>query len=178
MIKKYVDGLIQVIEQIPFTKVEQLVESLRLARSQGNTIFVFGNGGSATTAAHLACDLGKSTVKNGEPRFRVITLHEPATLTAYANDVAYGSVFSEPLRSLGQAGDIALGISCSGNSENVLQAMMAARELGMKTVGLTGFQGGKMAKLVDQCIIVPSEDMQHLEDAHLIMCHALFRALL
>lgn len=159
-------------------KIEEFVALLQHAREAGRCVFVFGNGGSAAAASHFACDIGKGTVQQGEPRFRVVTLHDIATFSAYANDYGYETVFAEPLRSLARPGDVAVGISASGNSENVLRAMEAARELGLATVGITGYQGGKLKDLVNLCIVVPSEDMQYIEDAHLAIIHAVFRALL
>jgi len=170
--------LAALLEALPDDQIEPLVNLLQGIRDQGRTVFVFGNGGSATTASHFACDLGKSTVQEGRPRFRVVTLHDIATFSAYANDYGYEMVFAEPLQSLGQRGDVAIGISASGNSSNVLRAMDVAQGRGLKTVGLTGYQGGKLKDKVDLCIIVPAEDMQHIEDAHLIILHAVFRELL
>lgn len=178
MVKDYLNGLADLLRCLPRDGIEGLVTFLRNAREREATVFVFGNGGSATTASHFACDLGKGTAKQGECRFRVVTLHDLATFTAYGNDSGYESVFAEPLKSLGRPGDIAIGISCSGNSENVLQAMDIAHELNMQAVGLTGFQGGKLKNKVDLCIIIPSEDMQHIEDAHHIIFHAIFKEFL
>jgi D-sedoheptulose 7-phosphate isomerase len=178
MIKEYLRDLSELLENLPERRIEELVQLLQDVRDRGGTVFVFGNGGSATTASHFACDLLKGTARKGEPSFRVMTLHDLATFTAYGNDIGYESVFAEPLKSLGRPGDIAIGISCSGNSENVLQAMDIAHELNMQAVGLTGFQGGKLKNRVDLCIIIPSEDMQHIEDAHQIILHAVFRELL
>mgnify|MGYP000483427885 CR=1 FL=1 len=178
MIESYLSGLQELIERLPVGRIEALVELLKEARDRGGCVFVFGNGGSAATADHFACDLGKGTVQKGKPRFRVVALYGLSTFSAYANDMGYEWVFAEPLRSLARPGDVAIGISASGNSENVLRAMMVAQELGLHTVGITGYQGGKLKDLVDLCIIVPSDDMQHIEDAHLAIIHAVSRALL
>jgi len=175
MIREYFASLAEVVTQLPWSFIDRLVDVLRDARSAGKSVIAFGNGGSATTAAHFACDLGKSTVREGAPRFRALTLHDVPTLTAYANDLAYSSVFAEQLRSHGRPGDVALAISASGNSTNVLRGVEAAGEIGMRTVGLTGFDGGALARHVDLCIIVPSDDMQLIEDAHLAILHAVFR---
>lgn len=176
--EEYIQGLSQVLGCLPFGQIAKFAQLLRRAREEGRCVFVFGNGGSAAAASHFACDMGKGTVREGEPRFRVVTLHDIATFSAYANDMGYEQVFAEPLRSLAREGDMAVGISASGNSPNVLRAMEAARELNLATVGLTGYQGGRLKDLVDLCIIVPSGDMQHIEDAHLAIIHAVFRALL
>lgn len=178
MIADYLSGLRDVLLGLPQEEIEALVLLLKEARERQSCVYVFGNGGSATTAGHFACDLGKGTAAQGRPRFRVVTLHELATFSAYANDYGYEHVFAEPLRSLARPGDVAIGISASGNSENVLRAMEVARELGLHAVGITGYQGGKLKDLVDLAIIVPSRDMQHIEDAHLAILHAVFRALL
>jgi len=177
-VDEYVRGLSQVLGRLPTDRIEEFVALLRQAREGGRCVFVFGNGGSAAAASHFACDIGKGTVQEGKPRFKVVTLHDIATFSAYANDYGYETVFAEPLRSLARPGDVAVGISASGNSENVLRAMEVARELGLVTVGITGYQGGRLKDLVDLAIIVPSEDMQHIEDAHLAIIHAVFRALL
>lgn len=176
-IKEYFARLSRLIGELPHEKIEGFVELLREARERGAFVFVFGNGGSATTASHFACDLGKGTVREGAPRFRVVTLHDIAAFSAYANDYGYETVFAEPLKSLARPGDVAVGISASGNSPNVLRAMEAAREMGLRTVGLTGYQGGKLKGLVDLCIIVPADDMQLIEDLHLAILHSVFRAL-
>jgi len=177
-VDEYIQGLSQVLGRLPIDRIEEFVDLLRRAREAGQCVFVFGNGGSAAAASHFACDIGKGTVQEGKPRFKVVTLHDITTFSAYANDYGYETVFAEPLRSLARPGDVAVGISASGNSENVLRAMEAARELGLATVGITGYQGGKLKDLVDLCIVVPSEDMQYIEDAHLAIIHAVFRALL
>lgn len=177
-IRDYFAGLSELIGRLPFREIEELVGLLQEARGRGACVFVFGNGGSAATASHFACDLGKGTVREGAPRFRIVTLHDLATFSAYANDLGYETVFAEPLKSLARPGDVAVGISASGNSPNVLRAVEAARKLGLHTVGITGYQGGKLRELVDLCIIVPSEDMQQIEDMHLAILHAVFRALL
>jgi len=168
----------QTLQRLPRDEIARLAEVLAQARQEGKRIFVFGNGGSAATASHFACDLGKGTVQEGMPRFKVIALNDNMpTFSAYANDCGYETVFAEPLISLSEPGDVAIGISTSGNSANVLRAMEVARERGLVTVGLTGFQGGQLKDKVDLCIIVPSDSMQQIEDAHLVILHALFLAL-
>jgi D-sedoheptulose 7-phosphate isomerase len=138
---------------------------------------LFGNGGSASLASHFACDLGKGTAYcNGGKRFRVLALTDniPA-MTAWANDSSYEDVFSEQLRNFVQPQDIAFAISGSGNSGNVLRALQVAREAAATTIGISGFQGGKMKSLCDICLVVPSDDMQVIEDLHLAMAHSIFR---
>ena len=133
-----------------------------------------GNGGSAATAAHMACDFAKNTRMPGLPRLKAVSLADNlATLTAYANDEGYENVFSEPLRTLAEAGDVVIAISGSGNSPNIIKGLQTARELGLTTVGLTGFQGGKLKDYADICLIVDSDSIERIEDAHLVIDHIL-----
>jgi D-sedoheptulose 7-phosphate isomerase len=140
-------------------------------------LFLFGNGGSASLASHLACDLGKGTAYcNGGKRFRVLALTDNLpTLTAWANDASYEDIFSEQLRNFVQPNDVAFAISGSGSSKNVLKALQVAREARATTLGISGFQGGEMKSLCDICVIVPSNNMQIIEDLHLAMAHSIFR---
>jgi D-sedoheptulose 7-phosphate isomerase len=167
----------QVLSCLPFEVIEQAAEQLLDSYELGRTVFLFGNGGSAALASHLACDLGKGTLQHGcaGRRFRVMALTDNIPLiTAWANDSSYDAIFAEQLLNLVAPGDVALAISGSGNSPNVLRALEVARTAGACTIGLTGFQGGKMKQLCDHCIIVPSDNMQVIEDFHLSVSHALF----
>ncbi len=157
-----------------FEAMRRIVPMLLKARAEERTIFFFGNGGSAATASHFVADIGKATIRGDGKRFRCVALPDNVpTLTAWANDADYSKVFSEQLKGLAKAGDVALGISGSGNSPNVLEAMRVARALGLGTVGLTGMGGGKLKELVDVPLVVPSNSMQHIEDVHLLVCHLL-----
>jgi D-sedoheptulose 7-phosphate isomerase len=156
------------------TAMQRIVPLLLEARTAGRTIFFFGNGGSASTASHLVVDIGKATMRGDGARFRCVALVDNVeSVTAWANDAEYSRVFSEQLKGLAQRGDVAVGISGSGNSPNVLEAMKTARALGLSTVGLTGMGGGKLKDLVDVPLVVPSNSMQHIEDVHLLVCHLL-----
>jgi D-sedoheptulose 7-phosphate isomerase len=156
--------------------VARIVPELLRARAEGRTVFFFGNGGSASTAQHFVCDIGKATLREGDggKRFRCVALVDNVPMvTAWANDTDYSRVFAEQLTSLAVAGDVAVGISGSGNSPNVLRAMETARSMGLVTVGLTGMGGGKLKGRVDIPLVVPSNSMQHIEDVHLLVCHLL-----
>lgn len=154
--------------------IGRIVPILLKSREDGRTIFFFGNGGSASTASHFVVDIGKATVRGEGRRFRCVALVDNVeSLTAWANDFDYSRVFSEQLIGLAKKGDVAVGISGSGNSPNVLKAMEAARELGIATIGLTGLGGGKLKEIVDVPVVVPSNSMQHVEDVHLLICHLL-----
>lgn len=158
--------------------IDLIANLLYRAYKNENTTFLFGNGGSAALASHFACDLTKGTQIEGaheQKRFRATALTDNLPiLTAWANDASYEDVFSEQLRGLVQSGDIALAISCSGNSRNVLKALEVAKEAGATTVGIGGFEGGSMVGLCDTVLIVPSDNMQIIEDLHLSVAHCLF----
>lgn len=171
----YFGCLSETIENLPFATIDQIAETLLHAYEGGRMVYLFGNGGSAALASHFACDLGKGTANGASKRFRVLALTDNVPLiTAWSNDSKYEDIFAEQLANFVQPDDIAIAISGSGNSPNVLRALHVAREAGAITVGLTGYQGGKMKELCDQCMIVPSDNMQIIEDLHLSVAHAIF----
>jgi D-sedoheptulose 7-phosphate isomerase len=175
--KQYFSELQRVMGSLPTEGIDQIVDILVGAYDAARVVFLCGNGGSASLASHFACDLGKGTAYcNGGKRFRVLSLTDNLpTLTAWANDSSYEDVFSEQLRNFVQPHDVVFAISGSGNSKNVLKALRAAREAEAVTVGISGFQGGAMKSLCDVCVVVPSEDMQIIEDLHLAIAHSIFR---
>ena len=176
--QKYFTTVARVLEKLPVSAVDQCVDALFKAYRENRSVYVFGNGGSAALASHCACDLNKGTTIEGKRHFRVLSLTDNVPLiTAWANDANYEDIFSAQLRPLIQAKDIALAISGSGNSPNVLSALRVAREVGAVTLGLGGYAGGKMAPLCDVCVVAPSDNMQQIEDTHLCIMHALFLAL-
>jgi D-sedoheptulose 7-phosphate isomerase len=174
----YFQKVAAVLPAIPAEPVEQIIATLRQARANGQRIFVFGNGGSSANASHIVNDMLKSTIQPGRPRMKLICLSDNVpTLTAYANDVSYDIIYAEPLAALAEPGDVAIALSGSGNSPNVLRAMDVAQEMGLTCVGLTGRDGGKLKDQCDICVIVPNDSMQVIEDAHLVILHAVFLAL-
>jgi D-sedoheptulose 7-phosphate isomerase len=174
----YFLGVQSALRELPFAVIDRVTEALWRAYVDQRSVYVFGNGGSAALASHCACDLGKGTVVNGNRRFRVLALTDNVPLmTAWANDASYEDVFAEQLAALVHKDDVALAISGSGNSPNVLKALQVARESGAFTIGLTGFQGGRMKPLCDLCVIVPSDSMQVIEDLHVCVNHAIFFAI-
>ena len=176
--EQYFQTFSAVLHNLPHDQIDEITEMLWQAYQQDRALFVFGNGGSAALASHSACDFGKGTVLNGNRRFRVMSLTDNVPLlTAWANDHHYSDVFAEQLRPFIAQNDLAFAISGSGNSENVLKALQVAREAGARTLGLTGFQGGKMKFLCDVCVIVPSDCMQLIEDYHVAITHAVFISL-
>jgi D-sedoheptulose 7-phosphate isomerase len=168
----YCQGLKQALDRVPPGAVEELIGLLEQAYHQDRQVFLMGNGGSGSTASHVACDLNKSVSLGLEKRFRVICLNDNLPmLMAYANDVSYEEVFVEPLKNFLRPGDLVIGISSSGNSPNVLKAMAYANQQGARTVGLAGYDGGKLARLVETPVVVPVHDTQKAEDAHLVVFH-------
>ncbi len=173
--RPYFDLLSRSIAKLPFRQVDAAAEVLLQAYHSQRTVFIFGNGGSAALASHFACDLGKGTVNGSKQRFRVMALTDNVPLmTAWANDSDYEDIFSEQLANFATVGDVAFAISASGNSPNVLKALKTARQVGVTTTGLTGFNGGRMSALCDACIVVPCDNMQIIEDLHLCIAHSLF----
>ena len=177
-ITSYLDQVCNVLQNLPHDEIGRTIDILAQARVQGRQIFIMGNGGSAATASHFACDLGKGTIEPGKPRFKVTALTDNMSLfSALANDWGYERVFVEQLDSLAQPGDVAIGISASGNSENVLRAMDLARERGLTTIGFTGFDGGRLKHKVEVCLLVECQVMEQIEDAHLVLEHLICTAL-
>jgi D-sedoheptulose 7-phosphate isomerase len=175
--REYFKELQRVANSLQFEGIDKIATVLVKAYESGRTVYTFGNGGSAALASHFACDLGKGTAYcNGGKRLRVLALTDnTCTLTAWANDASYEDVFSEQLRNFVRQDDVAFAISGSGNSKNVLNALQVARDAGATTVGISGFQGGQMKTLTDISVIVPSNNMQIIEDLHLAIAHSIFR---
>lgn len=178
---KYLGELKAVMEQFPLAALKQTADILFDAYQNDCTIFLFGNGGSAALASHLATDLAKGTHFPGPPamkdvrRMRVLSLTDNTPLmTAWSNDFSYEHVFAGQLENFVRARDVAFGISGSGNSPNVLRALELARRSGATTVGFAGFGGGKMKALLDCAVVIDSQNMQQVEDAHVILSHLLF----
>jgi len=170
--EQYKTQLLTAIDTVDLGRVEQAIEVFKKAREQSRHIFVCGNGGSASTASHFACDIVKGASFNRTQRFRIMALTDQLpTLTAYANDISYDSVFVEQLRNFAQPEDVFMGISGSGNSPNVIRAMEYANSIGCRTIALTGRDGGKLGPLAELNIQVPVPHMGRIEDAHMIVCH-------
>ncbi len=171
-IKGYLDSLTDTIGELPCDEIASAIGVLTWARMNDKQVFVMGNGGSAATASHFACDLAKGTLAPDKPRFRVIGLTDSMPLfSALANDFGYEHVFSEQLASLVREGDVVLAISGSGNSLNVVNAVKHARSVEATTIGLLGFDGGMLKDLVDICILVSNHSYEQVEDLHLMLGH-------
>ena len=174
----YITSLQKTINELSIDAIEEVVDILHEARLSKKQIFIMGNGGSASTASHFVCDLAKNIRKEGWPHFRVIGLSDNmAILSAYANDEGYENVFSQQLENLIQNGDVVIGISASGNSPNVINAMSVAKKHNGVTIGFTGFDGGKLGKIVDYHIHIPNNNYGQIEDIHLVLEHITIHAL-
>ena len=173
----YTDRLKNVIDAFDIETLEKMVHAILDAHARKANIFTMGNGGSGSTAAHLACDINKGCCADLDRKFRMICLNDNIpTMLALANDISYEAVFVEQMKNFFGEGDLVLGISGSGNSENVLQAVQYAAANGGKTMGWSGFGGGKLAAMADLAFVVESHDMQQVEDAHMILTHMVMQS--
>lgn len=173
-LRDYTQEFKDCIEDIQLQEVVEVVEVLWEAYLHDRTVYIFGNGGSAATASHFACDLGKGASVEGMRRIRVLSLNDNISLmTAIANDISYEVVFKEQLPNLLREGDVVVAITGSGNSPNILEAVKYAREQGAVTVGIIGFGGGKLTGMVDYSITLPSTNYGYVESAHLFLEHCI-----
>lgn len=177
LVRDYFSDLRRILDEMQDAMEEGLpamADRLEQTRREGQTVYVMGNGGSSAAASHLANDLNKYTVVEGAQRYRAFALTDAVPLmTAIANDISYDEVFREQLRGLARPGDVLVGISGSGNSENCVRAMQYARELGVTTIAWTGYGGGRMADLADMGLVIPSDSMVRCEDLHVMIHHCL-----
>ena len=177
-ISEYLDLVRKAIGELPEDKIQDMVDTLKAAHDEGRQVFLFGNGGSAATASHVAEDLQKGVKENTGKRFKVMGLTDATPLIcAWANDSGYDCIFAEQIDSFLEPGDVVIAISGSGNSPNVIKAVEKANSMGAITIGWTGFSGGKLAQIAQKCIVVSSDNMQRIEDVHLVLGHLLMTCL-
>ena len=175
---KYLNELKDVLATIPLDRFEEMLYAMIRTYNNGNLIFIMGNGGSGATASHLAGDINKGVSSGLAKRFRVICLNDNIpTILAYANDNSYDDIFVEQLKNFLNSGDLVIGISGSGNSANVIKAFQYANGGGAMSIAMTGFDGGKLAKIAKIPIVIPVSDMQKVEDIHLILSHMIMQVL-
>lgn len=171
-VQRYLRMTADVIASIPPDQIASVLAILERAHRDGRRVYVAGNGGSASTASHMANDLLKGVAVGGERGFRACSLSDNVSVvTAIANDAGYERVFAAQIEEAAEAGDVLIVISASGNSPNILAAIVAAREKGCSTVGLLGMGGGAAARLVDQAVVVGADDYGSVENAHLTIEH-------
>ena len=171
-IRGYLDELDATLRALPQGQVADLIDAIRDVRDRDAQLFVVGNGGSASTASHFAVDLGKGASLGAERRFRVLSLTDNVPwITALGNDLSYEDVFVEQLKNYARAGDLLLAFSGSGNSENVLRAVRYANSIGCRTIGLSGYAGGRLRDEAQECIVVSADHMGRIEDGHFVIQH-------
>jgi D-sedoheptulose 7-phosphate isomerase len=169
-----IKNILDSMEADLFIQIDKVASILTRARENRNTIFTMGNGGSAATASHFVIDLSKMTIIEGSPRFKAVGLNDNIpSMLAWANDASYEDIFVEQLKNLMEPRDVVIGISGSGNSMNVINAIEYANSHGAITIGLSGYDGGKLLKCAQENIHVPSDNIQRVEDVHLIIEHLL-----
>jgi D-sedoheptulose 7-phosphate isomerase len=172
LVEDYLTRVGRTIRELPRDPVARVAGLLMDAWRNRRRILLLGNGGSAATASHMMNDLSKLTLTEGWPRVKALALSDNVPLlTAWANDASFERVFVEPLLTWLEPRDVVVGISTSGNSPNVVEALAAARAAGAVTVGFTGSGGGRVAALADVCVRVPSEHIGRQEDLHLVLDH-------
>ena len=171
-IVNYMDRLKTTFDALDKEQINDVMNVLLKAYENENTIYIFGNGGSASTASHYVCDFNKGVSIKLKKKFRFVCLNDNiATVMAIANDCGYENVFSMQLEGKLKKGDVIFAISGSGNSKNVIKAVEYAKQQGNEIVSLTGYTGGKLLELSDHPIHVNINDMQIAEDVHMMLCH-------
>lgn len=171
-IRKYIEMEKQVLEALPVNDINTVMNVLENARLSRKRIFICGNGGSASTAAHFECDFNKGVSYDQDVKYDFECLSDNVPMMmAIANDIGYEDIFVVPLRNKLKPGDLVIGISGSGNSENVVRAIQYANEIGAETIALVGYRGGKLKELAKHCIHVDIDNMQITEDIHLVLDH-------
>ncbi len=168
-------GVKRLIDEVPEAQVERLADLLEEAWRDDRRVLLMGNGGSAATASHIVNDLQKCVhLECGKPLKTLCLSDCTPLLMAWANDTEYANVFAPQVECWAEPGDLVIGISGSGNSPNVIRAIEAGNAKGANTFGLAGYEGGKLAKTARECIVIRSDNMQQIEDLHMILLHVVF----
>jgi D-sedoheptulose 7-phosphate isomerase len=174
--REYLQGLRAVMDRVDVAEVAAFIAELERAYQEDRQIFIIGNGGSAATASHMACDLAKTVFAErpgpGTRRFRAMSLTDNVPMiTAIGNDLGYDHIFTEQLVVFARPGDLLVAITGSGNSRNVVSAVRMAREMGLRTAGLLGFDGGEVRPLLDATLLIPDFSYGFVEDLHMVVDH-------
>ena len=172
----YLEYVVQLVQAIDVSALEQVVNVLRSARERGASVYIMGNGGSASTASHFTNDLGKAAKNSGKSPISAFCLTDNVPwLTALANDEGYENVFTGQLDNHLRPGDVVIAISASGNSTNLVRAVDLAKSRGATTIGILGFDGGTLSKMVDVILLVSSQPGYYgpAEDVHMILQHVI-----
>lgn len=174
IIQNYIKGLRECLDELSRQeeRIERIANIIFEAYKKGKQVFIMGNGGSASTASHCALGFEKQSAVEGKPRIKSKSLTDNvALITALANDIDYASIFEEQLINQLDEGDVVIGISASGNSPNVLQAIKYGTDKGAIAIGFIGFGGGRLKELADECIVLSSTNYGQVEDTHLALTH-------
>ena len=172
LVTAYEDELIGAIRAIDAAELGKALDILLEAYRGDKQVFIFGNGGSASSANHFVCDFGKNAVLGDKRRFRILSVSDTVEkITALGNDIAYEQIFRQQLINLMRTGDVAIAISASGNSPNVVRACEYVKELGNRLIVLAGFSGGQIAPMGDAALVASMQSYERVEDIHLILLH-------
>ncbi|OGS22564.1 MAG: hypothetical protein A2252_03025 [Elusimicrobia bacterium RIFOXYA2_FULL_39_19] len=173
-LSKYLSTHKDIVNLLESKKIAELLKIVKATRDTDNQIFIIGNGGSATCAAHLQVDLGKGASTNKSKKFKVFCpSNEIPWLTAIGNDNGYDKIFSQQIENFCKKDDLLIAISVSGNSPNLVEAFKKAKQSGLKTAAIVGDHNGQLIKLSDLCLIIPSKHYGHVEDIQTLICHAI-----
>lgn len=177
-ITAYIDKEIEVLNLLDINNINLAINEIVAAFEREGNIYIFGNGGSASTASHYVNDFNKGISEYTEKKFRFICLNDNVpTVMAVANDISYDEVFRFQLLGRIKQEDLVIGISGSGNSQNIVNALAYAKQEGVRTLGITGFDGGKVKRIVDVSLHVPVNNMQITEDIHMVFDHMIMTVL-
>lgn len=173
-LRDYFYQLVDSLKPMPLKELDTVIEALALARDSDRVIYVMGNGGSASTASHFTCDLGKGAIQAGKQGFKIFCLNDNIpTITAWANDTDYDNIFAGQIESFVNPKDVVIAISVGGNSPNVVKGIQAAKLIGAYCISFVGSGEGKLKTLSDVTVVVPNDNTEQVEDLHLIICHAI-----
>lgn len=172
--REYLEEFMAALKALDAGMLEEIMKQLELARQEGRQVFVIGNGGSAASSAHWVCDFGKGINFGESKRLRVFSLADNLAIqTALSNDIAYDEIFTEQLKNYLNPGDVIIGLSVSGNSENVVKALDYGKKHGATTVSIVGKARGRMTELADIPLVVESENYGIVEDIHMFIAHVI-----
>lgn len=178
-IKEYYEGLAATMAKLDYEEISKAMNALVDCYENGGTVYVFGNGGSSATASHMVCDFNKGVSMKKSKKFNFVCLSDNTPiLTALANDVSYDDVFAYQIEKILNKNDLVLAISGSGNSKNIIKACNVAKEAGVKIIGMTGYDGGKLFEMADYHLHAPINDMMKAEDIHMSFDHMMATILL
>ena len=178
-IKEYYKELSDTLLKLDYEQISEAMNALVDCYENGGTVYVFGNGGSSATASHMVCDFNKGVSMKKSKKFNFVCLSDNTPiLTALANDLSYEDVFAYQIEKILTKDDLVLAISGSGNSKNIIKACEVAKKAGVKIIGMTGYDGGKLYQMADYHLHAPINDMMKAEDIHMSFDHMMATILL